>query len=230
MKIGLLSDIHGNHIAMEAVMEFLLPEVDTFAFLGDLCGYYPFLSECLDLYPRDNVVGVLGNHDSVLIDCYKKQIVPSNHYEDKYGSAISKSLLTVTDDKLEPLLELPLTFSSNWCGVEIAMYHGAPWDFLQGRIYPDYQNWERFADVPADIILLGHTHYPLVKYVHGKQIITPGSAGQARNCSGLPCCAILDLRTTSVSLHNIPYPTKSIIESAKVNDPNIKYLVEVLER
>ena len=44
MKIGLLSDIHGNHIAMEAVMEFLLPEVDTFAFLGDLCGYYPFLS------------------------------------------------------------------------------------------------------------------------------------------------------------------------------------------
>ena len=90
MKIGLLSDIHGNHIAMEAVMEFLLPEVDTFAFLGDLCGYYPFLSECLDLYPRDNVVGVLGNHDSVLIDCYKKQIVPSNHYEDKYGSAISK--------------------------------------------------------------------------------------------------------------------------------------------
>ena len=44
MKIGLLSDVHGNHIAMKAVMEFLLPEVDTFAFLGDICGYYPFLN------------------------------------------------------------------------------------------------------------------------------------------------------------------------------------------
>ena len=145
-------------------------------------------------------------------------------------TATEPSLLTVTDEKLEPLLELPLTVSSNWCGVEIAMYHGSPWDFLQGRIYPDYQNWERFADVPADIILLGNTHYPLVKFVHGKHIINPGSVGQARNCSGLACCAILDLSTTSVSLHNIPYPTKSIIESAKVNDPNIKYLVEVLER
>ena len=110
------------------------------------------------------------------------------------------------------------------------MYHGSPWDFLQGRIYPDFQNWERFADVPADIILLGHTHYPLVKFVHGKHIINPGSVGQARNCSGLACCAILDLSTISVSLHNIPYTTKSIIESARMNDPNIKYLVEVLER
>ena len=230
MKIGLLSDVHGNHVAMKAVMEFLVPEVDTFAFLGDICGYYPFLTECLDLYPRDNVVGVRGNHDSVLIYCYKKRIAPSSNYEEKYGSALSKSLLTMTDEKIGPLLELPLTCSRNWCGVEVAMYHGSPWDVLKGRIYPDFQDWERFADVSADVVLLGHTHYPLIKFVHGKHIINPGSIGQARNCSGLACCAILDLSTITVSLHNIPYSTKSVIESARMNDPSLKYLVEVLER
>ena len=230
MKIGLLSDIHGNHVAMKAVMEFLVPEVDTFVFLGDICGYYPFLSECLDLYPRDNVVGVRGNHDSVLIDCYQKRVVPSSSYENKYGSALSKSLLTMTDIKIKPLLELPLTCSRNWYGVEVAMYHGSPWNVLEGRVYPDFQDWERFADVSEDIVLLGHTHYPFVKFVQGKHIINPGSVGQARNCSGLACCAILDLSTITVSLHNISYSTKSIIESARMNDPNLKYLVEVLER
>ena len=230
MKVGLLSDIHGNHAAMKAVMRFLVPEVDAFAFLGDICGYYPFLEECLDLYPTDNVVGVQGNHDSVLIDCYQKRIAPPSKYQEKYGSALGQSLLQMTDEKIKPLLKLPLTCSRNWCGMEVAMYHGSPWDVLKGRIYPDFQDWERFSDLSADIVLLGHTHYPLVKSIHGKYIINPGSVGQARDCSGAACCAILDLTTPTVDLHRIPYSPKSVIESVKCNDPHLKYLVEVLER
>ena len=115
-------------------------------------------------------------------------------------------------------------------GVTLALYHGAPWDHLEGRVYPDFGDWERFNEVAADIILMGHTHYSFTK-VHGdKMIINPGSVGQARDRSGAACFAVLDLEARLVQHNRVPFDSQKLIEDAKQHDPDVPYLVEVLTR
>ena len=46
MKIGVISDVHGNSDALQAVLRELAGAVEQVLFLGDLCGYYPFVNEC----------------------------------------------------------------------------------------------------------------------------------------------------------------------------------------
>ena len=81
MKIGLISDIHGNSPALKAVLSALLDEVDQIVFSGDLCGYYPFVEECLALWDENRILGIRGNHDQILIECSRNRTQPSSDYE-----------------------------------------------------------------------------------------------------------------------------------------------------
>lgn len=95
-------------------------------------------------------------------------------------------------------------------------------------MYPDYANWDRFLDVHGDVILLGHTHYPLVKVYREKLIVNPGSVGQPRDQAGGACFATLDLPSGTVEHHRVPFNPSRLIEDAKMHDPDLPYLIEVL--
>jgi len=63
--VALISDVHGNLPALEAVVK----KIDTFkpdqwVCLGDVVGYGPFPSECIDLIRSRNIPTVMGNHDA----------------------------------------------------------------------------------------------------------------------------------------------------------------------
>ncbi len=62
MKVGLISDIHSNKIALEAVLNDM-EEVDMLVCLGDIIGYGPWPSECLDIVRNRSDVVIQGNHD-----------------------------------------------------------------------------------------------------------------------------------------------------------------------
>jgi diadenosine tetraphosphatase ApaH/serine/threonine PP2A family protein phosphatase len=110
------------------------------------------------------------------------------------------------------------------------MFHGAPWMPLEGRVYPDFAEWERFGSCTEEIILLGHTHYPMVKEWRGKVIINPGSVGQPRSRSGAAEYAVLDVAKRSVVFERAPYDVSRVIQDARRHDPQMSYLVEVLSR
>lgn len=72
MKVGLISDVHANLPALEAVLEDV-PAVDTLVCVGDIVGYNPWPAECVETVREEcHVVGA-GNHD--------RTVEHSFHYE-----------------------------------------------------------------------------------------------------------------------------------------------------
>lgn len=230
MKFGIISDIHGNSPALKAVLPRLLDEVDRVLFLGDLCGYYPFVDECVEIWDQDRISGVRGNHDQVFLDCLIEGTDPSTDYQTKYGSSLNQDRQTFSSSSLSLLQALPTSLTLDFSGLTIALFHGTPWDCLNGRVYPDYNDWDRFNNVSADIVLMGHTHYPFTKFHSDKTIINPGSVGQPRDRSGAACFATLELESRLVQHHRIPFDSNRLIEDANKHDPSVPYLVEVLTR
>ena len=230
MKIACIADIHGNHEALSAVLEHLSDSVDIILFLGDVCGYYPYVEECLTLLNKMSVLGVRGNHDQILIDCIVENSMPSAGYDLNYGSALRRSLVDLSQSSKDWLCSLPETLTQEIYGIKIMMCHGTPWDPLQGRVYPDFKDWELFEGMEEDIVLMGQTHYFLEKRVAGKLILNPGSVGQPRdNTDGASYC-VLDLDNYSVQNFRIPFDTDKLVSDANQYDPGMTYLTEVLTR
>lgn len=230
MKVGLIADVHGNSPALLSVLAALRDRVDSILFMGDLVGYYPFVNECADGWDAGQIIGVLGNHDKVLTDCLAQGRDPEELYCARYGSALTRCLRQLSPKARVLLESWPQQRSLNLEGASVAMFHGAPWMPLEGRVYPDFAEWERFEGCSEEVILLGHTHYPMVKKWRGKVIINPGSVGQPRSCSGAAEYAVLDVEKRSVVFERAPYDVSGVVQDARRHDPQISYLVEVLSR
>jgi putative phosphoesterase len=229
MRIGIFSDVHGNAAALRPVLEELRGNSDALLFLGDLAGYYGFVNECADLWPAE-VIGVRGNHDDVLLNALADAKEPTPEYFSRYGSALWRSVQRLSP-KARCLLEgLPVERTLDFDGLRVAMFHGSPWEPLDGRVYPDFAEWQEFETVDADVVLLGHTHYPMVREQGQKLIVNPGSVGQARDRSGSACFAILDTGSRTVELKRVGFDCDEVIRDSKEHDPGLPYLWEVLTR
>jgi putative phosphoesterase len=230
MKVGLISDVHGNSPAFRSVLAALQGRVDSILFMGDLVGYYPFVNECAEVWDSDQITGILGNHDQILAECLAQGREPEEQYCARYGSALTRSLSHLSPKARTLLASWPLHQSLNLDGASVAMFHGAPWMPLEGRVYPDFAEWERFEGCSEEVILLGHTHYPMMKEWRGKMIINPGSVGQPRSRSGAAEYAVFDLAKRIVMFERALYDVSSVVEDARRHDPQMSYLVEVLSR
>jgi putative phosphoesterase len=230
MKVGLISDIHGNSPALKAALTALQGEVERIFFLGDLVGYYPFVNECVDQWDADLIDGVLGNHDQILLDCLAQKKPPDESYRARYGSALTRSWESLSSKSRVLLESWPHQRSVKLGTTSVALFHGAPWDPLSGRVYPDLTDWSGFAQCAEEVIVLGHTHYPMIKTWQGKLIVNPGSVGQPRNSSGGADFAILDVLKGSATLHRAVYDASTVITDAQRHDPALIYLTEVLTR
>ena len=91
MKIGLVSDIHGNPDGLKKCLTFMVHKgVDQFLFLGDMVGYLPDVKPALDMLIEHHVECVLGNHDAMLLNR-----LPLDHEKDKiYRLSDTRSSLT----------------------------------------------------------------------------------------------------------------------------------------
>jgi len=230
MKVGLIADIHGNSPAFRSVLAALRDRVDSILFMGDLVGYYPFVNQCVEVWDANQIIGILGNHDQILADCLAQGREPEESYCTRYGSALTRCLRQLSPQAQALLASWPQHRSLALEGLSVAMFHGAPWLPLEGRVYPDFAEWDRFDGSSEEVILLGHTHYPLLKKWRGKMIINPGSVGQPRSRSGAAEYAVLDVAQRSVVFERAPYDVSSVIQDASLHDPQISYLVEVLNR
>lgn len=231
MKIGVLSDIHGNADALRVVLDaFRRLNIRQLLFLGDLVGYYPFAGECLAMLAEFEIVSVRGNHDQTALDCLETGNPPSTAYTQDYGHALERALAEQNDELNRFLSALPLTRRVELGGRVLELVHGSPWDALEGRVYPDFRDWNRFDETRADALLFGHTHYPLVHQHGSLLLLNPGAVGQSRHRSGMACAAVLDLEELAATLIELPYDCERLIADSRRHDPGLPYLVEVLTR
>ncbi|HXC05509.1 MAG TPA: metallophosphoesterase family protein [Bacteroidia bacterium] len=196
-RIAIISDVHSNCFALEAVLADMKQEgIDKLILLGDLFGYYPWALETyalLDSFRKDSWF-IKGNHDQLVLET--EPPVPTPVYWEA-AQQNRTALMTEKPEALTWLKALQTEIRIKVGGLHIKGVHGSPDDQLKGRIYPDTPGMEHLFSAETEILLTGHTHYPLFKSFHaGKQILfNPGSVGQSRDGNPMPSWGILTVET-----------------------------------
>lgn len=210
MKIAILADTHANAIATESVFnDIRRHKPDVILFAGDAVGYYPDVNETCCLLRSANVIAVKGNHDAFSTG----QI--TTLAEKRLHCSIDFTLQHLDDDNAEWLKSLPTHRLIEISGMQFMMCHGSPWNHLEEYIYPDYAFFDKFSNINADVIVLGHTHHPMIKKVGQRVIINPGSCGQPRDYDRRASYAMIDTETMEISIERVEYDVASVVQKTK---------------
>jgi putative phosphoesterase len=231
MRVAILSDIHGNHLALEAVLnEASKIGVDYLFILGDLVGYYYHPDKVLELIDDWKKEIIQGNHEEMLCQVIKNDNV-FDELIGKYGSGIYFAKKLLANNDIDSLIKLPVNIKLIIDDLHIGLYHGSPWD-SNYYVYPNADNdiFDKCSSPGADFVFMGHTHYPFINYRKGTVLINVGSVGQARDYGGLASWAILDTENRGVVFKHTPYDPASLINEVKKIDTHLPYLYEVLLR
>ena len=177
MKILIVSDIHSNLAALEAVLKEASPW-DAAICAGDIVGYGPNPQECVDRVYFKGILSVSGNHDKAVAT------VETDWFNDDAQEAIRINRRQLSSAGLKWLGTLPSRIQIELGGVNISVYHGSPTQPLTSYVFPgDAEvHAERFlALTGADVLILGHTHIPYRVQRGDRLILNPGSVGQPRD-------------------------------------------------
>jgi predicted phosphodiesterase len=135
----------------------------------------------------------------------------------------------ITKKNLSKIQKAPTFFNKELNGIKIKMYHGSPWNFLEEYIYPDYKHFEKFQDLDADLIILGHTHVPFINYVNKMIIFNPGSCGQPRDKDDRASYGVFQTDDRSLEIKRVEYDVNRVIQAAKADDIDSQ-IIHMLER
>ena len=232
MNVAVLGDIHGNHLALKEVLNEIKKEgIKHLLITGDIVGYYYHPDKVFDELAVWSYEIVQGNHDRVFGDVYCGNKKLKIWYKKKYGSGIESALKTLSAEQCEYLSKLPIKKEIVMENRKILLCHGSPWDSDE-YIYPDApdETFIRCVDRRFDIIIMGHTHYPMVKRIDSTVLLNPGSVGQPRNYTPGSNWAILNLETLEVQFKHSIYDVDAVVAEAKQKDAEIPYLAQVLSR
>ncbi len=227
MKVAVFSDTHGNIFAFEEVYKQIKEEnCDLHLFLGDVCGYYYYQNEVIDILKEmPSLEAISGNHDLMFLDSLTSDRVMEN-YSKTYGRSFEFLKENISPGNLEFLRQLPVEYKSATYG--FAAYHGSPWNPTYEYIYPDTP-MDRFDELPFSAVFLGHTHRPMDASKGDVRIVNPGSAGQPRD-GGWPSYAVYHTETGKLEIKRVPYDTNAMIDDVKKREDSNPYLVEALRR
>ena len=194
MRCALISDIHGNLPALEAVLADIAARFfDAVYHLGDLVGYAPWANEVVELIASSGIAGVAGNYDSTVAAAYKHC---GCRYEDPLQEALSHrsyewTLAHVTDATRQRLAALPFRLDiraggGHQAGAQLILVHGTP---VLNTVYWTEDRTDEFASDmasragarPGDVVAFGHTHLPWHRAAGGVHFVNTGSVGRPKD-------------------------------------------------
>lgn len=223
MKYAILSDIHANLEALEAVLEDARPLVDGFVCLGDIVGYNANPHECIEMIKNVCAPIVAGNHDQVAVGMRS----------DEGFNEYAKEAMDWTKEQLNPseqvfLRNLPSTAPFG-AGERWLAAHGSPMD-TDEYLFHDLQFQQSFLYLQRecpDVLccFVGHTHLPMIWFstpsgevnpVHVRSltatfdpqcryIVNPGSVGQPRHGDPAASYVILDEEMLTIEFRFVSY-------------------------
>jgi putative phosphoesterase len=206
MRILLLSDIHSNWPALQAVRE----RGDLCLFLGDLVDYGGEPKPCVEWVKANATHAIRGNHDHGAA----QDVDINGGIGFKYLSSVTRPLTRARlgEDDLRYLADLPVTQSLVLDGRRFLLVHATPRDPLDEFAPPDAEFWaRRLQGVEADVVCVGHTHYQYVLEVNGTLVINPGSVGLQRD--GDPRVGYALLEDRKVEFRRVEYPYEDAVQS-----------------
>ena len=215
MKIGIISDVHNNLLALKTIIEkFKIEKVDQILCAGDLLGLGPNPSEVINCVMNlDNFDCVLGNHDVYLTKGLPKTF-PNEEKMDKEEYEHHKWEHNLLDEKeKEYLLKLPLYKEIIINKHKILLVH---YFYNDNKKYidilKDYSNIN-LDDKDYDIIIFGHDHKRVIKEINNKLLINPGSLGCPSKDKNIARGLILDINENiNVKEIDIEYDVDKVIK------------------
>jgi predicted phosphodiesterase len=238
MRILIISDIHANLTALEAVLDDA-PQVDAVWCLGDLVGYGPDPNECVKRVKElPNLVCLFGNHDAAV-----SGVIDITSFNNEARMAVLWTQSVIEQVNLEYLQALsPQTVIDS-----VSLAHGSPrqpiWEYLLDT-RTAFENFDYF-DTP--FCFVGHSHLPVIFQMEDelsttdlsipeanswlkmvpRAIYNPGSVGQPRDRDPRAAYAIFDSDRQTWSLQRVPYDIHSVQErmrSARLPQRHIQRL------
>lgn len=214
MRVAVISDIHSNLPALEAVLDAVGPR-DALWVMGDIVGYGPHPDAVVERLRDEGAVAVQGNHDAAVLGR-----IPTGTFNDLARAAVDWTSRTLTAGSADWLASLPEVRVEG----AFTLVHGSPRDPL----------WEYLFSVPAARInlaafetpycIVGHTHHQLsfidddgrveaLLAGDGEQltlddrrcILNPGSVGQPRDGDPRACAMTIDIESARVQWLRVDY-------------------------
>jgi len=221
-RIGIISDVHGNLEALEAVLKATREDdIEYLIHLGDLVGYNASPSECLQLLQREGAISVLGNHDLAILEPASAEGFNVLAYQ-----ALSYCHQQLTSRDIRYLQSLP-RIEVLWD--RYLLCHGTP-ENLETYIINVFQakrifNLLRKRYGGIHICFFGHTHIQRlwISDQRGKvfapavipdaislqsenmYLINPGSVGQPRQQDNRARYLLFDSDQGVISFRAVPY-------------------------
>jgi predicted phosphodiesterase len=221
MKYAIISDLHANLEALEAVLADAQPYADAIVCLGDIVGYNANPQECLHMVRTLCQVVIAGNHDMAA-----SGLRPYDDFSDNARLAMDWTRQQLTSAEQQYLRDLPHTavFGDQWLAA-----HGSPRDTDEYLFHPS-QFQENFAYLwcyqpQIRACFIGHTHLPMIwqcssagVVTHAevtspivplqpdvRYIINPGSVGQPRYGDAASSYLLLDEDSMTVEFRFVLY-------------------------
>ncbi len=226
MKIGFISDIHGNIQALDAVMGALEAErVEHILCAGDLVCYGANPNEVVRAVQCKNISCVTGNYDAAVgWDLPKASREPSSPRNEPFKQAALDWTKTIIEKDCQHFLsQLPWTSVFDIAGTRIQTVH-AGFDYLDDWLSPSAPEslYEASKKVSANIVVLGHTHQIFTYTCNDVLFINPGPVGRSLDQDPRASFAMFDTDTLETSFHRIDYEIEeamdAIIESGMPNE------------
>lgn len=234
MKLGILTDIHNNLIALQTVVEYFAQQnCDKILCCGDIIGIGPYPEETVQYMRKlSNLIAVKGNHDKYLTDGMPEEY--PNEEQMDYGEMWHHRWehARLSEESVAFLRALPERVELVVGGYKLAIMHYCMDD--EGKYVPYVPNpsdsdLERMmAHVDSDIVLVGHDHSRTVREVNGKWYINVGSLGCPGKDLNLARAGILTIEKDAVEIESVDlvYDAERVVaEINRLNYPeaeNIK--------
>lgn len=236
MKIGVISDIHSNIIALNAVLDFFKKQrIDSFICCGDIIGIGPYPEQtvsCIKELP--NLTIVAGNHE-----VYLKNALKAGTFSDKDISIEEQKQKKWECDKLSSssikfICDLPLKSELIIKGKKITVMHYAMNennDFINIIKEPSGDDLSRmFNDEKADIFVFGHDHKQTIQKFKNKLFVNFGSVGCPSKLKNIARAGILNFIDDDVTVTpvNVTYDVEKVFDDMeRFNFPSYKIIKKI---
>ncbi len=236
MRIGILGDIHGNAEALRAVVDELRRErIDTYVQVGDIVGYGPEPSVCIDIVRELGCIVCMGNHDAAVLG-----ILDTSYFNAFARAAIQWTRPRLRQEDIEFLRALPYVVEKP----RFTVVHGSlhlPEQF--GYVISPVEALDSLELQHTELCFLGHSHVPAIYLRRDSQpheihvvphaeaeisyagfdrvLMNVGSVGQPRDEDPRAAYAMVDTETKTAVIRRVAYDIEAVqakIRSAGLPD------------